>query len=92
MGEKMKGSFNVKILLWILLLAVSYFAGVWGFAQIVGSLQTRQKNFFLPILVWLVILAAVYFAARKLLPSEMSALYIGYGMSLIQILCAGKIQ
>lgn len=80
------------IVLWILLLAVSYFAGVWGFAQIVGSLQTKQKNFLVPILVWVVILAAIYFAARGLLHSEMSALYIGYGISLIQILLAGKIQ
>ena len=80
----------MSIVLWLVLLVVSY--GVLGFTQIVGSLQTKQKNFLIPILVWGVILVAVFFAARKLLPEKMLALYIGYGISLIQTLCAGKIQ
>lgn len=82
----------MSIVLWLVLLVVSYVVGVLSFTQIVGSLQTKQKNFLIPILVWGVILVAVFFAARKLLPEKMLALYIGYGISLIQTLCAGKIQ
>lgn len=82
----------MSIVLWIVLLVVSYAIGVLGFTQIIGSLQTRQKNFLVPLLVWLVILVGIYFAARKLLPDKMLALYAGYGISLLQTLFAGKIQ
>lgn len=82
----------MSIVLWIVLLVVSYVIGVLGFTQIIGSLQTRQKNFLVPLLVWLVILAGIYLAARKLFPDKMLALYIGYGISLLQTLFAGKIQ
>lgn len=82
----------MSIVLWIVLLVVSYVIGVLGFTQIIGSLQTRQKNFLVPLLIWLVILVGIYFAARKLLPDKMLALYVGYGVSLLQTLFAGKIQ
>ncbi len=82
----------MSVILWFILLIVSYVVGVLGFTQIIGSLQAKQKNFLVPILIWAVILVAVFFAARKLLPSKILALYIGYGISLIQALCAGKIR
>ena len=73
-------------------LIISFFVGVFGFAQIVGSLQTKQKGFLFTLLLWAVILIGVYFCLRHFLPEQIWGCYIGYGISLITILSNGKIQ
>lgn len=82
----------MNIILFVVALAISYFAGVLGFAQIVGSLQTRQKAFIFTIVLWAAILIGVYFGIRHFLPAQIWGCYIGYAISLIMILKSGKIE
>lgn len=70
----------------------SFTIGTIGFAQIVGSLQTRQKAFLFPILLWSAILLAIWFVVQRFLHGYVIANYIGYAISLIVILRSGKIQ
>jgi len=64
----------------------------FGFAQIVGSLQTRQRAFLLTILLWAAILFGGWFVVSHFLTKYILALYIGYGIALISILGAGRIE
>ena len=82
----------MSYIIWVAVLAVSYFRGVFWFCQIIGSIQTRQSGFLLTILFWVVILAGAYLLARRFASSQIIALYFGYGISLIQSLGAGKIR
>lgn len=78
--------------LWFVVLGLSYVFGVFGFCQIIGSIQTRQRAFLLTILLWVAILVGIYFSVRHFLPKQIIACYVGYGISLAQSLAAGKIQ
>ncbi len=64
----------------------SFAIGVFGFAQIIGSIRTRQKHFVFPILIWLAILVGEYFLAKGIAEDYMAAFYIGSGISLLIIL------
>lgn len=88
----LKGGDIVEYVLFFIALAVSFIVGTFGFCQIIGSLQTRQRAFLFTIVVWVVILAAVYFALRHFLPDQMTGCYIGAGLALLSTLKAGKIQ
>lgn len=79
-------------IIWILVLAASFFLGVFGFCQIIGSLQTKQRGFLITIMIWVVILGGLYLLARKLIPEKITALYVGYAISLVMSLSAGKIE
>lgn len=41
----------MQVLLFIVVAVVSFVVGIFGFAQIIGSLRSRQKNFLLPIII-----------------------------------------
>ena len=76
----------------VVVFCASYVVGVIGFCQIIGSIQTRQRAFLLTIVIWVAILVGGYFIVRRFLPDQMIALYVGYGISLLKSLTAGKIQ
>ena len=38
--------------LWFVVLFLSFVVGVFGFCQIIGSIQTRQRAFLLTIVIW----------------------------------------
>ncbi len=78
--------------LWFIALVISYVVGVFGFCQIIGSIQTRQRAFLLTILFNAAVLVLVYFGIRRFLSEQITALYIGYIISLIQSLSAGRIR
>lgn len=78
--------------LWFVVLFLSFVVGVFGFCQIIGSIQTRQRAFLLTIVIWGAILVGGYFIVLRFLPDQMIALYVGYGISLVKSLTAGKIQ
>ena len=71
---------------------VSFLLGTFGWAQIVGSLRYRQKGFIVPVVIWLAILFGGWLLVSKLIASQIVALYIGYGASLVVMLCQGKIE
>ena len=74
----------------------AYILGVFGFAQIVGSLQnvrTRGMGMTLfTIILWSAILVGGWFLMHTFAPSHSVVYYIATGVSLLQILGAGKIQ
>ncbi len=80
----------------IFIAVVCWVIGVFGFAQIIGSLQNiKQRGFgasIITILIWTIILGGAYCAVNKYFNSSVMGLYIGYGISLIQILFSGKIS
>lgn len=74
----------------------AYFSGVWGFAQIVGSLQNIKqrgpKLTVFTILLHTVLLGAIAFAVLHFIPQFKIALIVGYIISLVKILLSGKIE
>ncbi|HHX23739.1 MAG TPA: hypothetical protein GX723_06980 [Thermoanaerobacterales bacterium] len=82
----------MQVFLFIVVAVVAFVVGIFGFAQIIGSLRTKQKNFLLPIIIWLAILVGEFFLARLIVSDYMNAFYIGTGISLIIILLQKKIE
>lgn len=84
--------FIVDLILFALVGYGTHFLGAIGFAQIIGSLQARQKNFLFPLILWSVILIAFFVAIYRYLPDYHIALYGGYLLSFLAILSAGKVE
>lgn len=84
----------VEILIFCGVLFGAYMVGVWGFCQIIGSLQNikHQPKHFITMLIWLVILAAVAYLVLRFIPDYKTALIIGYAGSLLSSFSAGKIE
>lgn len=83
----------------VLLIAIGYgcfFAGNWGFAQIVGSIQyAKERGAALTIgtiSLHVVLLSVIAFLVLHFLYPYRYALYIGYVISLVVILCSGKMK
>ena len=86
----------MQIFLFIVVAFFAWFVGVWGFAQIIGSLQNIKmrgigKTLF-TIIVWAAILAAGWFLMHSFTPNQSLAYYIGTGVAFLQILLSGKIK
>lgn len=81
--------FVVKV--WLVLTG-SYLLGVWGFCQIVGSIQTRQRGFLITITLWIMLLSIGVVLVRKLMPNQIATLCLGYLIALVSTLKAGKIE
>ena len=85
----------MHIFLFIVVLAVSYAIGVFGFCQIIGSLQNiRVRSVGMTaftIIFWLAILVGAFFFAYRFLSEQIVAYYIGIGLSFLSSLGAGKI-
>lgn len=79
-------------IIFIVVVFVSFLVGIFGFAQIIGSLRTRQKNFMLPLIIWLAILVGEFFLARLIVMDYMNAFYIGTGIAFIIMLLQKKIE
>lgn len=82
----------IDFILFAVVLGISYFAGVLGFAQIIGSMQTKQKGFIFTIILWGAILVGVLFGIRYFFPVQIWGCYMGYTISFIIILKSGKIE
>ena len=82
----------MQIFLFIVVTVVAFVVGIFGFAQIIGSLRTKQKNFLLPIIIWLAILVGEFFLARLIVINYMNAFYIGTGIAFVIILLQKKIE
>ncbi len=82
----------MQVFLFIVVAIVAFVVGIFGFAQIIGSLRTRQKNFLLPIIIWLAILVGEFFLARLIVINYMNAFYIGTGIAFVIMLLQKKIE
>ena len=74
----------------------AYVLGLFGFAQIIGSLQNISRRgialTLFTIVLWLLILIGGWFLMHTFAPSHRIIYYIATGISLLQILSAGKIE
>lgn len=82
----------MQVFLFIVVAVVAFVVGIFGFAQIIGSLRSRQKNFLLPIIIWLAILVGEFFLARLIVINYMNAFYIGTGIAFVIMLLQKKIE
>lgn len=82
-------------IIWLVVLGVAFTIGVFGFAQIIGSLQNiRSRGIgmtLFTIILWALILGGTLMFGLNKLPQYKLAMYIGYGVSFVKILLAGKI-
>lgn len=81
------------MLKFILIAVLSWLIGVFGWAQIIGSLQNIKirKNLLYTLILWIVILGvAAYVAIAHF--NGLWALLAGYIISLLQVLGSGKIE
>ncbi len=75
------------------IMAASFAVGAFGFPQIVGSLQNIRTMplWYVTIIIWTIILLFVGFLAFHFLPKYKLFFIIGYVVSFIMTLQAGKI-
>ena len=81
------------MLKFIIVAVIAWLVGLFGWAQIVGSIQNlRIKKYLLfTMILWAVIMAAgAYFAIITF--DSTWALVVGYGISFVQIIRSGKIE
>lgn len=85
-----------KIIVTMIVAFVSYFLGVFGWAQIIGSFQHWKvrgtKASIITITLWSVILAAATLAVVKWLRAYLLVYGIVMGIALIMILGSGKMR
>lgn len=77
----------------IIIASVCWLIGVFGWAQIIGSLQNIavRKNLFFTMILWIAIVGVgAYFAITKF--DGLVPMLVGYGISLVQVLSAGRIS
>ena len=75
----------------VLIGAGAWLAGIFGFAQIIGSLQSLKSNrkYWFTLILWTVILAVLgYIAVVKL--DGLLPLAVGYGFALVMVIGARK--
>lgn len=74
----------------------AYVLGLFGFAQIIGSLKNIARRgaglTLFTIVLWLGILAGGWLLMHTFAPSHDIVYYIATGISFLQILLSGKIE
>ena len=81
------------MLQFIIIAVVCWLIGAFGWAQIIGSLQNIavRKILYITIILWIAIMGiGAYFAVTKF--DGLVPMLVGYGISLLQVLKAGKIS
>lgn len=86
----------MKFLMIGLIAMVGYFVGVFGFAQIIGSLQhIRMRSISATIFtigIWIIIFIGLIFLVHRFFYPYRIVYYVVSGIAFIQILAAGKIR
>lgn len=81
------------MLKFIIVAVIAWFVGVFGWSQIIGSIQNIRirRNLLFTLILWTIIMGVgAYFAITTF--SSLWAMVIGYGISFIQIISSGKIE
>lgn len=80
--------------IWLVVLALSFFLGVFGFAQITGSVRcwrTRGVGMSLfTIILWAALLVVGAFIVLRFFHDYAVALYVAYAISFVSTLGTGK--
>ena len=72
----------MEVLLFIVVLFLSFLVGIFGFCQIVGSLKFFKPQFLFTIILWIIILSIGFIIVLNFLSNYIIALIIGYAISL----------
>lgn len=77
----------------IIVAVVAWFVGVFGWSQIIGSLQNLsvRKSLWFTLILWIAIMSGGAYLAIAVFASPW-ALIAGYVISLGQVFSAGRIQ
>lgn len=81
------------MLKFIIVAVITWLVGVFGWAQIIGSIQNLKirKNLLFTLVLWIVLLSSgAYFAIVTF--DSLWALIVGYAISFVQIISSGKIE
>ena len=79
----------MQVFLFIVVAVVAFVVGIFGFAQIIGSLRTRQKLFIADYYMVSNTCGRI-FLARLIVINYMNAFYIGTGIAFVIILLQKK--
>lgn len=86
----------MTILLCILVGVLAFVVSVFGFSQIIGSLQNIKKRgsfaTIVTILIWAVILFLGWWLMQRFAPAYAIVYYIATGIGFVMVLSAGKIE
>lgn len=77
----------------LIVAVVAWIIGVFGWAQIIASLQNikERSGLVITMILWIAIMGvAAFLAVAKL--GELWSLIIGYGISFFQVIRSGKIE
>ena len=77
----------------LIVAVVAWIIGVFGWAQIIGSLQNikERSGLVITMILWIAIMGvAAFLAVAKL--GKLWSLIIGYGISFFQVIRSGKIE
>jgi len=81
------------MLKFIIVAVIAWLVGVFGWAQIIGSIQNLKirKNLLFTLVLWIVLMGiGAYFAIVTF--DSLWALIVGYAISFVQIISSGKIE
>ena len=86
---------NILYCLFFILIGwISFFAGVWGFAQIIGGLKTVKirglKKTLYTVFVWIALLSIITSLVIVFLPKYILAYCIGMIIALVRIILVKK--
>lgn len=80
----------------IIVFVISYLIGVFGFSQIIGSLQNiKERGMKMTIItstIWIIIIGVAFFVIYSKFNSNLISSVIAFGISFFQVLGSGKIQ
>ena len=78
----------------IIVLGISWFIGVIGWAQIVGGFQNlrSRSNLLITIIIWAAIIIGSYFVVKHFFSSRIIYWVIGMAVALVQVLLQGRIE
>lgn len=81
------------IIKFVIIAALSWLIGVFGWSQVIGSLQNIRvrRSLLFTLILWMCILGVVAYVAIVRFDGTW-ALLVGYLVSLFQVLCSGKIH
>lgn len=77
----------------IIVAAIAWLLGVFGWAQIIGSIQNlyAHRKLLFTLILWTIIMGVGGYFAIAILNS-LWALLVGYGVSFLQVISSGKIE
>ena len=82
----------LSFLLFIAVYAATTIIGAVGWPQIVGSIRQFYPARLFTIVLWLAILGGGWYLCNHFFPSQIIALCIGYGITLVLTLREDKIE